>query len=398
MQDGNLICYWKGQATDFIDRNPEFRWLPLTNDLAVGKVKHAHRAGMLQVKLTLNPLRTNPELNFDQYPNWNSSIPKRLSSFNLRCFIFQCRDLPPADAEGTSDVYLSVWNQTGETVQTKVIHDNLNPIFYEAKEIQLNIGDLSTAPPIVFNVWDKDEDLLDLDDDDYLGSARIDLAEASIVINTREVERDAKRLRGKPSMKFTNDANELNQIPTPKWHDVRGGLNDKLPACGQVLCSFILVEEGTSFNFRSQLSTLNLSEKVRTKSFNVEINVLGLRDLQSFGILPIKKPFIQFNIRSLLPPERAEAVQNIKTAPKATGMNPNIHEVISFSSALPVEELYCPKLACEVYDFICKGLSQPIIGSFVIDIGKIMQEQLKERSDELQNAVKCIKQIKDKIE
>jgi hypothetical protein len=122
------------------------------------------------------------------------------------------------------------------------------------------------------------------------------------------------------------------------------------------------------------LNELKLSEKVQIENFNVDINVLGLRDLQSFGIIPIKKPFIQFNIRSLLPPERAEAVSNIKTAPKSSGNNPVINQMISFSSILPTEELYCPKLSCEVYDYICKGLSQPIVGSFVVDIGKIMHE------------------------
>ena len=114
---------------------------------------------------------------------------------------------------------------------------------------------------------------------------------------------------------------------------------------------------------------------MKTLNYNIEINVLGLRDLKSFGLMPIKKAFLQFNTRSLLPPEKALAVQNIKTAPKSSGPNPNINEVISFSSILPTKEIYCPKLSCEVFDYIYKGLSQPIVGSFVIDIGKIMAQQ-----------------------
>lgn len=60
--------------------------------------------------------------------------------------------------------------------------------------------------------------------------------------------------------------------------------------------------------------------------------------------------------------------------------------------------MFCPKLACEVYDYICKGLSQPIVGSFVIDIGEILQSQIKAREEELQAAQKCLKLIRDKIE
>jgi len=48
---------------------------------------------------------------------------------------------------------------------------------------------------------------------------------------------------------------------------------------------------------------MRLTDKIDFKEFTVEINALGLRNLHSFGLLPVKKPFIKFNLRSLLPPE-----------------------------------------------------------------------------------------------
>ena len=50
---------------------------------------------------------------------------------------------------------------------------------------------------------------------------------------------------------------------------------------------------------------MNLSDYVPTKDYNLEINVLGLRNLESFGLMPIKKPVVKFRIKSLLPPEKA---------------------------------------------------------------------------------------------
>lgn len=47
MDDTKPICFWRGEATDFVNRNPEFKWLPLTNDLAVGTVQDYYKAGML---------------------------------------------------------------------------------------------------------------------------------------------------------------------------------------------------------------------------------------------------------------------------------------------------------------------------------------------------------------
>ena len=88
--------------------------------------------------------------------------------------------------------------------------------------------------------------------------------------------------------------------------------------------------------------------------------------------MPVKKPFVRFNLRSLLPPEKAQAVTNIKTNPSATGSNPNINTMINFEIDLPVNPLFCPKLQCDVFDYVYKGLSQPLLGTFTISIGDLM--------------------------
>ena len=47
MDGSKPICYWKGYAKDFTNRNPEFEWYPLTNDKAIGSVSDAYKAGMI---------------------------------------------------------------------------------------------------------------------------------------------------------------------------------------------------------------------------------------------------------------------------------------------------------------------------------------------------------------
>ena len=53
---------------------------------------------------------------------------------------------------------------------------------------------------------------------------------------------------------------------------------------------------------------------------------------------------------------------------------------------LPVESLYCPRLSCDVFDYVCRGLSQPKVGTFTIDIGSIMQEQAESKKALLKRA------------
>jgi len=70
-----------------------------------------------------------------------------------------------------------------------------------------------------------------------------------------------------------------------------------------MLVSFSVVED--DYTYKIPITYLKLTEEIEYKDFNVEINVLGLREVESFGLIPVKKPFVRFNLRSLLPPEKA---------------------------------------------------------------------------------------------
>lgn len=124
---------------------------------------------------------------------------------------------------------------------------------------------------------------------------------------------------------------------------------------------------------------VNLEQKVNLQEFEVTMNILGLRGLESPGILPVSKAFVTFNLKGLVPPSIGTTLDNIRTAPKAPGPNPTLNTHISFKVPLPTDPLYCPRLACSVYDCIFKGFSQPLIGTFTIPICDIMLDLRKER-------------------
>jgi hypothetical protein len=162
--------------------------------------------------------------------------------------------------------------------------------------------------------------------------------------------------------------------PVPRWHPLRFGEGE--PECGQILVSFAVADY--DYNWLLPAQSVNLRDKVEFKEFDCNILILGLRGLMSPGILPVKKAFIQFNIKSLVPPN-ATAIENISTAPSASGPNPTLNTTTKFNIPLPTDPLYCPKLTCAVYDYIFKGYNQPMIGVFTIPIGDIMLDIIKER-------------------
>jgi hypothetical protein len=52
--ENNHICFWKGKASDFSDKNPEYKWYSMKADKAIGKVKEDHEAGQFQMKMCIN--------------------------------------------------------------------------------------------------------------------------------------------------------------------------------------------------------------------------------------------------------------------------------------------------------------------------------------------------------
>ena len=137
---------------------------------------------------------------------------------------------------------------------------------------------------------------------------------------------------------------------------------------------------------------------VERSEYELDINILGLRDLQSTGILPVKKAFIVFNLKSLVPPDDGNTIENIQTQPTSPGPNPTINTLIKFKVPLPVDKLYQPRLLCTVHDYIFKGFNQPLLGSFIIPVGDLIDKLADERERETKAIENIIRSLKDIIE
>ena len=86
------------------------------------------------------------------------------------------------------------------------------------------------------------------------------------------------------------------------------------------------------------------------EEYNVEVNVLGLRNLVSTGLLPIKKAYIKFSVKSVLPPAQAKAVNDIFTIPNEGGPDPNIRTTLKFTVNISADPYFCPRMTCTTYD------------------------------------------------
>ena len=204
--------------------------------------------------------------------------------------------------------------------------------------------------------------MLSSDDRDYMGRCLINVEDAAYI----ELDEEGSNDTGKP--------------PEPKWHKFyykQGGA-----PCGEILVSFVIAAE-FDYSYKTDLEAIQMmglddQAIVRFEEFRIDINVLGLRGLVSPGLLPVKKAYIKFLLKSLVPPIAASNVETVETVPGAAGVDPTINTVVSFNMLLPVQELYAPSLACRVFDKIFKGYEGALIGTFSIPIGQIMFDQRAE--------------------
>lgn len=187
----------------------------------------------------------------------------------------------------------------------------------------------------------------------------------------------------------------LEEIPDhPKWHPCF--FSPGTAKCGELLVSFSVAADDFKFGV-SDPKEVDLASKIEKREFGVSMNILGLRNLASPGILPVKKAFIKFNIKSLVEPN-GPSLKNIQTVPAQSGANPTLNTTMKFTIPLPTDPLYCPRLACTAYDCIFAGWSQPVIGVFTLPVGELIHELADERKRETEEIADINKAIEEMID
>ena len=153
-------------------------------------------------------------------------------------------------------------------------------------------------------------------------------------------------------------------ILMPTWHPVKYAYNDAHDEenGAALLVSIACIEFDQDFSVPAEEITLEVPTEfgdppmrlqqpdLGIEEYNVEVNVLGLRNLVSTGLLPIKKAYIKFSVKSVLPPAQAKAVNDIFTIPNEGGPDPNIRTTLKFTVNISADPYFCPRMTCTTYD------------------------------------------------
>ena len=327
LYDGCKICYARVPAKSCLDKAKEARWRQLVPEKTTGKIKEDWNAGFIKVRIYVG--RYDPDHDDIEKHDWKKVAKPKLEDWFLYVHTFQCRDLPAADKNGLADPYLKIYC-AGEEVTTRddPRECTLNPRWYETYELKVKIPNVQQAPPIIVYIFDHDV----IGSDDILGVTFINLTEGKI---------------------------EPETVPRPTWRKI--SLGRKGTEKGEILVSVSLYKRQIKEQF-------NIMPEFEDK--NIQINILGLRDLRpALGWLPVNKAFVKFDLNSLTLPGETLGLKSVETQPFESGNDPNINSTVSFKCKMPNDRIYCSYLTSTVHDYLFNGLSQPLIGSFCIDLG-----------------------------
>ena len=170
-------------------------------------------SGIFSMRLYFHDVELDGPFESNTIAAWRNKPPNRLDAWKMRACIYSCSQLPPADSEGTSDPYVQVWTSDEKKITTQVVDDTNNPIYYQVLEYTYDYKTVETAPPIILNVFDKDEDLFD-STDDLIGRAIIPLQE---IIDNNNLSRDSDEIVRPfryPIKKFMNQEYDIQNGPS----------------------------------------------------------------------------------------------------------------------------------------------------------------------------------------
>eukprot|EP00937_MAST-01D_sp_MAST-1D-sp2_P005539 g5539.t1 len=307
--------------------------------------------------------------------SWDSEVQAQhqWAPAQVRCHIYQARNLPAADDDGTIDPFV-VCRIGGKVQKTSYYADTHNPLFYETLCFDLMLRErLELAPELVLQVWDDDGQW---NDDELAGQMRLSLKNA-----TRHASARAADLA-----LFTGDGKKKRGVTVPRWYQLQapgshaglvggagaraGGGTDR----GEVLVALQVLMLGDG-----EKLTTPPSLWPKTRRARVDVFALGVRAMQPYLFMPINMPYVQFELqqyRSGAEGEEAAAVsdgetrggavawhQRTATSQTPSGPEANFLETVSFDCELPVDPLFAPHLGVKVFDSRLGGFTTPLVGS-----------------------------------
>jgi hypothetical protein len=269
----------------------------------------------------------------NRYP-WQSSVVTKCSPCQVNIHVYQGRGLPPSDSTGLLDPYILV--RVGTSIlKTHVHKQTRDPQFYQTLSFHMDLPeDDDLKPQLFLELFDQD-----LAGDDFVGLIKLDLALA-----------DKRAVAGRTKQQLLSAS-----LRQPEWYGLRSKKGADL--MGQLLVGFEILhldKPGAPLLPSPALEP-------ETIPWILSMNILGLRDLEPAGVVPVYKPYAHIALND-------EELRKLPPSRKPTPTDPNY--LCSFEEVvhLPRDVRFAPSIAVAVKDRKVAGLPATTLGAVSIPL------------------------------
>jgi len=131
-QGKSYISFKRVRARDCSDPQRDWEWLALDENLSDGRLSGKNNCGIISWKFRISdrPIEQKVEAT-----GWKVKPTPKF--YKIFVHIFQCKDLPAADEEGTSDTYINIVTSSEVPLRTSIAYATLNPVYFIVKLLDL---------------------------------------------------------------------------------------------------------------------------------------------------------------------------------------------------------------------------------------------------------------------
>ena len=267
----------------------------------------------------------------DSEQEWQQSLQRmrRRSSYQVRCHLYQAKDLPALDDNGLLDPFMKI-NFLGEKKTSQKIKKTRFPLYYETFCFDCELPEKEFMPQVNIKCYDWDL----IGSNDYCGQVFFDLQKAFTLENLDD------------------------ELPDPEYQnmfiEVPGDCE------GAILCSFQLIPKTTP----DMVIPKPISIEPSLRKAYIEIIALGVRNMAPYQFQGMVSPFLELSIECPKKKMQIETENSKKPSPD----NPNFLQRLIMEVELPDNALFAVPMMMRARDSRLGGFSKPEVGVGYIDM------------------------------
>ncbi|CAE7652847.1 Dysf, partial [Symbiodinium microadriaticum] len=316
------VCFHRIKAKDLIGQRFKAppKWIFFKEDKSIDALDDGQFPGSVLIRLGFG----TEEDATDSKQEWDESIQrmKRRSPYQVRCHLYQGRDLPAADSNGLLDPFLKI-NLLGQVKESTHKKKTRFPLYYETICFDCELPEREFLPQVNLQLYDSD--MLKAE---YMSMMFYNLQDA-FVLNSLD-----------------------DPLPDPEYRP--------LFVEGDILVSFQLIPKTRPDMVFPKPEPIMPS----LRQAYIEIIALGIRNMKPYKFQDMVCPFLEMEMECV-----DKKVMIVTESSKRPGpSDPNFLQRLIMPVMLPDNALFATPMALRARDTRLGGYMKPEVGVGVVDL------------------------------